>query len=460
MASTPPLSPTPRRWSPSNKPSPLVETLTALADNHNRSLLSPTSRSAPPEITTTSPSPQRPTDPDAITPQYTGGTSATLNQRYDDLFARLDELGGSLYAASPTPSTGSALQLAPSPPPPSPPPSDHQQHPSSPSLPFSPSRTPKIPSPSRTPVPQTSSSQWMPSQQGLHGLGISIRVGPRTPDILDTLTEHTEPTSSDSGRSGASGSASRPTPKVGRSSERVTLLSSPSSPVKPAGAKGVKNLRSFFEEKTADPQPPHSASFGRASPDKRPGLPTPSASSSPVKQVPMVPTPVQSPPVPPLPTRLSPAASPDVKPLEAEPPKGDSLPSPAWRRSPVPPANPPQSSSGLGAQSSSFRNIIASWSARTATETAADAPGSGGLKRDRVTNFSLRRRRRHDSGSSLAEVTSGNDRSSSKSPSPTSTDRLSPSDVPREASPAQSVRANSSPKIVTGQVSCQTLNLG
>ncbi|CAK9786555.1 unnamed protein product [Cutaneotrichosporon oleaginosum] len=259
----------------------------------------------------------------------------------------------------------------------------------------------------------------MPAQLGLHGLGISIRAGPRSPDILDTLTEHTEPSSSDSGRSAG---PVRP-PKL---HEPPT----PSSPLKIGGGKGVRNLRDFFEVKTSDSQ---QSPVYRSSPEKR-GLPTPANSSSPVKPTATVPAPA-SPAAPsvPLPaTRLYSQPSPKPKPTS---------PLPAWRRSPPPkePSQPP-------AQSSSFRNIIASWSARTATETAAE-PQS--LHRDRATNFSLRRRRRNDSVSTLAEVAS--DRGSAKSPSPSSTDKPSADELPRHVSPAPSSRAKSSPKILTGQ---------
>jgi hypothetical protein len=326
----------------------------------------------------------------------------TLDARYDDLFAQLDALAAPSAIDSPTPS-GPARQLVSSP------------ATSPPQSPIT-SRTPTGPSPSHTPV-----QQRKPAQPGLHGLGISIRTGPRTPDILDTLTEHTEPSSSESGRS--SGPARLP---------KSQDLPSPSSPVKRGGGKGVKSLRDFFEEKKAETQLPSSY---RGSPGKG-GLPTPANSSSPVKPTATVPAPASpaAPAVPPPSTRLFSPPSPK--------PKGLS-PSPVGPRSPLPKEPSPQAS-----QSSSVRSIIASWSAHTATETAAEQQG---LRRDRATNFSLRRRRRHDSLSSLAEIAS--DRASTKSPSPTSTGKLSPANVPRDPSPAPSVRAKSAPKVVTGSVS-------
>jgi len=59
---------------------------------------------------------------------------------------------------------------------------------------------------------------------------------------------------------------------------------------------------------------------------------------------------------------------------------------------------------------SNFRNVIASWRARTASEAdkpEPDAPGSAsGLRRDRAWNVSIRRKRNNDTGAAFAEQAS------------------------------------------------------
>lgn len=128
-------------------------------------LLSP---SRTPVITTTSPSPQRPTDA-PLDPQVTGSSFAA---QYDDVFAQLDALADASSGpqTSPTPTGGSKSRA------------------------LSPYQTPsQTPTRGRA-LPRTPPRVFSPpTQVGLHGLGIRT-PGRHSPDILETLTERTEGT--------------------------------------------------------------------------------------------------------------------------------------------------------------------------------------------------------------------------------------------------------------------------